>query len=162
MPLVIYILGITIFSLTTSEFMVAGMMPSLTQAFAVSVAQIGYLISLYAIGMVIGGPLLTTLLLKLKVPNKKALLWLLCFYAVAQSVAASAITYDIMAIARVITGVAGAACFGVSLAICAEIVAVEARGRAASIVVGGLMLATVLGVPAATVIDAHLGWRASF
>lgn len=162
MPLVVYILGLTIFSLTTSEFMVAGMMPSLTQAFGVSVTQIGYLISLYAIGMVVGGPLLTVGLLKLRVPNKKALLWLLGFYAIAQSVAASATSYDIMAIARVVTGVAGSACFGVSLAICAEIVAVESRGRAASIVVGGLMLATVLGVPIATIIDQHWGWRASF
>ncbi|MFT4048196.1 MAG: alpha/beta fold hydrolase [Solimonas sp.] len=91
MPLVVYILGLMIFSLTTSEFMVAGMMPSLTQAFGVSVTQIGYLISLYAIGMVVGGPLLTVGLLKLRVPNKQALLWLLGFYAVAQSVAASAI-----------------------------------------------------------------------
>ncbi|VFR54292.1 putative MFS transporter [plant metagenome] len=162
MPLVVYILGLTIFSLTTSEFMVAGMMPSLTQAFGVSVTQIGYLISLYAIGMVVGGPLLTVGLLKLRVPNKKALLWLLGFYAIAQSVAASATSYDIMAVARVATGVAGSACFGVSLAICAEIVGVESRGQAASIVVGGLMLATVLGVPIATVIDQHWGWRASF
>ncbi|KSG99730.1 MFS transporter [Pseudomonas aeruginosa] len=162
MPLVVYILGLTIFSLTTSEFMVAGMMPSLTQAFGVSVTQIGYLISLYAIGMVVGGPLLTVGLLKLRVPNKKALLWLLGFYAIAQSVAASATSYEIMAIARVATGVAGSACFGVSLAICAEIVGMASRGRAASIVVGGLMLATVLGVPVATVIDQHWGWRASF
>lgn len=162
MPLVVYILGLTIFSLTTSEFMVAGMMPSLTQAFGVSVTQIGYLISLYAIGMVVGGPLLTVGLLKLRVPNKQALLWLLGFYAVAQSVAASATSYDIMAVARVATGVAGSACFGVSLAICAEIVGAESRGRAASIVVGGLMLATVLGVPIATIIDQHWGWRASF
>eukprot|EP01036_Dinobryon_divergens_P051198 gene51198-biopygen41937 len=66
MPLVVYILGLTIFSLTTSEFMVAGMMPSLTQAFGVSVTQIGTLISLYAIGMVVGGPLLTVGLLKLR------------------------------------------------------------------------------------------------
>lgn len=162
MPLVVYILGLTIFSLTTSEFMVAGMMPSLTQAFSVSVTQIGYLISLYAIGMVVGGPLLTVGLLKLRVPSKQALLWLLGFYAVAQSVAASATSYDIMAVARVATGVAGSACFGVSLAICAEIVGAESRGRAASIVVGGLMLATVLGVPIATIIDQHWGWRASF
>ncbi|VFR85231.1 putative MFS transporter [plant metagenome] len=160
--MVVYILGLTIFSLTTSEFMVAGMMPSLTQAFSVSVTQIGYLISLYAIGMVVGGPLLTVGLLKLRVPSKQALLWLLGFYAVAQSVAASATSYDIMAVARVATGVAGSACFGVSLAICAEIVGAESRGRAASIVVGGLMLATVLGVPIATIIDQHWGWRASF
>lgn len=162
MPLVIYILGGTIFALTTSEFMVAGMMPSLTQAFGVSVTQIGYLISLYAAGMVVGGPLLMVGLLKLQVPNKKALLWLLGFYAIAQSVAASATSYDTMLIARVVTGVAGSACFGVALAICAEIVGAESRGRAASIVVGGLMLATVLGVPIATVIDLHWGWRASF
>lgn len=162
MPLVVYILGLTIFSLTTSEFMVAGMMPSLTEALGVSVTQVGYLISLYAIGMVVGGPLLTVGLLKLRVPNKKALLWLLGFYAIAQSVAASATNYDVMAIARVATGVAGSACFGVSLAICAEVVDTGSRGRAASIVVGGLMLATVLGVPIATIVDQHWGWRASF
>ncbi|HCD6629187.1 MFS transporter [Pseudomonas aeruginosa] len=162
MPLVVYILGLTIFSLTTSEFMIAGMMLSLTQAFGVSVTEIGYLISLYAGGMVVGGPLLTTLLLKLRVPNKPALLWLLTVYAIAQAVAASAWNYEVMAVARVATGVAGSACFGVALAICAELVSPNARGRAASIVIGGLMLATVLGVPMATIADQHLGWRAAF
>lgn len=162
MPRVVYILGMTIFSLTTSEFMVAGMMASLTQAFNVSVTQVGYLISLYAIGMVVGGPVLTVLLLRLGIPNKKVLLTLLGFYALAQAVAASTNSYEVMAVARVATGVAGSACFGAALAIYAEIVKVEARGRAAAIVVGGLMLATVLGVPMATIIDQHWGWRASF
>ncbi|MCY1286234.1 Inner membrane transport protein YdhP [compost metagenome] len=162
MPLVVYILGLTIFSLTTSEFMIAGMMLSLTRAFSVSITEVGYLISLYAGGMVIGGPLLTTLLLKLRIPNKKALLWLLAGYAAAQAIAASAASYEVMAIARVATGVAGSACFGMALAICADIVSPNARGRAASIVIGGLMLATVLGVPMATTVDQHLGWRAAF
>ncbi|ABR89914.1 transporter of the MFS superfamily [Janthinobacterium sp. Marseille] len=162
MPVVVYILGLTIFSLTTSEFMVAGMMPSLTQAFGVSVTQIGYLISFYAIGMVIGGPVLTVGLLKLRVSNKKALLCLLLLYALAQAVAAASNSYDIMAGARFVTGVAAAACFGASLAICGEVVAVGSRARAASIVVGGLMLANVVGVPAATLIDQYWGWRASF
>ncbi|WP_246856707.1 MFS transporter [Brenneria corticis] len=67
-----------------------------------------------------------------------------------------------MAVARVATGVAGSACFGVSLAICADVVREEKRGRAASVVIAGLMLATVLGVPMATIIDQYLGWRASF
>ncbi|MGQ1887841.1 MFS transporter [Serratia marcescens] len=162
MPLVVYILGLTIFSLTTSEFMIAGMMLSLTRAFGVSITEIGYLISLYAGGMVIGGPLLTTFLLKLRVPNKQALLWLVTAYAVAQAIAASATSYEVMAVARVTTGVAGSACFGVALAICAELVSPNERGRAASIVIGGLMLATVLGVPMATIVDQHLGWRATF
>lgn len=162
MPLAVYILGLTIFSVTTSEFMIAGMMLSLTKAFDVSVTEIGYLISLYAGGMVIGGPLLTIFLLKLRVPNKQALLWLVFAYAVAQAIAASATSYEIMAVARVATGVAGSACFGVALAICAEIVGPSARGRAASVVIGGLMLATVLGVPMATIVDQHMGWRSTF
>ncbi|KAB8066311.1 MFS transporter [Janthinobacterium violaceinigrum] len=162
MPLVVYILGLTIFSLTTSEFMVAGMMPSLALAMDEPVTRIGYLISLYAMGMVIGGPLSTIALLRLRVPNKKGLLWLLGFYIVAQSVAASATSYDMLAIARVVTGVAASTCFGLSLAICAEIVSPNARGRAAAVVIGGLMLASVVGVPVATLIDQHLGWRASF
>ncbi|MCE3604363.1 MFS transporter [Massilia sp. P8910] len=162
MPLLVYILGLTIFSITTSEFMVAGMMPSLSRAMGVSLTQIGYLISLYAIGMVIGGPLTTVALLKLRIPNKQALLWMLGLYAIAQSIAASAASYDIMAIARVATGVAGSACFGMSLAICADQVRPEARGRAAAVVIGGLMLASVLGLPMATLIDQYLGWRASF
>ncbi|MYN15767.1 MFS transporter [Rugamonas sp. FT107W] len=162
MPLVVYILGLTIFSLTTSEFMVAGIMPSLAQALNVPVTQIGYLISLYAIGMVVGGPLATVGLLKLRVPNKQGLMGLLGLYALAQSVAASADSYDIMAIARVATGVAGSACFGMSLAISAEVVSPTVRGRAAAVVIGGLMLAAVVGVPVTTLIDQHLGWRASF
>ncbi|RSZ60433.1 MFS transporter [Massilia atriviolacea] len=162
MPLLVYILGLTIFSITTSEFMVAGMMPSLAQGLGVPVAKVGYLIALYAIGMVVGGPITTVGLLKLRIPNKQGLLCLLGLYALAQSVAASATSYEVMAFARVATGVAGAACFGMSLAICAELVSPEVRGRAAGVVIGGLMLASVLGVPMATLVDQHMGWRASF
>jgi predicted MFS family arabinose efflux permease len=162
MPFVIYMLGVTIFSLVTSEFMVAGMMQPLTAAFGVSVAQIGYLISLYAAGMVIGGPILTTVLLKLRVPNKRALLWLLSMYAVAQAIAAMTDSYMVLAVARLVTGVIGAACFGVSLAICAEVVALELRAKAVSIVITGLMLSTVIGLPLATLIEQYAGWRASF
>ncbi|PHM47572.1 MFS transporter [Xenorhabdus miraniensis] len=161
-PASIYLLGLTIFVLTTSEFMVVGMMPSLTGVFGVTVADIGYLISLYAIGMVVGGPILTALFVTLRVPNKQALLWLLALYSVGGIIAATAGSYQSMAIARVITGVAGSACIGISLAICGEVARTEMRGRASSIVLSGMMLATVLGVPAATVIDQNMGWRLSF
>ncbi|OEZ63726.1 MULTISPECIES: MFS transporter [unclassified Duganella] len=162
MPLIVYILGLTIFSLTTSEFMVAGLMPSLASAMQVPVDRIGYLISLYAMGMVIGGPLATIVLLKLRVSNKNGLLGLLALYIAAQAAAASATGYDLMAAARIAGGVAAAGCMGISLAICADVVSAAARGRAAAVVIGGLMLASVLGVPIATLIDQHLGWRASF
>ncbi|MGE8411346.1 MAG: MFS transporter [Pseudomonas sp.] len=162
MPAAVYWLALTIFVLTTSEFMVAGMMPSLAAVFDVSTAQIGYLIALYALGMVLGGPLLTALFLWLKVPSRQALLWQLALYLIGGVLAAGAGDYGTMAVARVITGVAGSACIGGALAICGERVVEQVRGRATSVVLSGMMLATVLGVPAATLVDAHLGWRASF
>jgi predicted MFS family arabinose efflux permease len=159
---VVYLLGLTIFALTTSEFMVAGMMPALSAAFGASVAEIGYLISLYALAMAVGGPLVTGLLLRLKAPNKPALLALLGLYVAGGVLAALAPSYGVMALARVVTGTASSACFGVSLAIAAELVAPSVRGRAASIVLGGLMLAPVLGLPITTAIEQDLGWRAAF
>lgn len=162
MPFVIYLLGLTIFSLTTAEFMVAGMMPALATAFDVSVGQIGYLITYYALGMAIGGPLLTALLLVLKTSNKQALLWLLIIYIASGALAAMATRYEVMAIARILMGISSSACFGVALTICAGLVAAEERGRAASLVLGGLMLAPVFGVPITALIEQSFGWRSSF
>ncbi len=162
MPSVVYLLGLTIFALTTSEFMVAGMMPALSAAFSVSVAEIGYLISLYALGMTIGGPLVTALLLRLNAPNKPALLVLLGLYVMGGVLAALAPDYGVMAIARIVTGAASSACFGVALAIAADLVTPQERGRAASIVLGGLMLAPVFGLPVTTAIEQGFGWRSSF
>lgn len=162
LPLVVYFLGLTCFMLGTSEFMVAGMMPALSEAFDVTIAQVGNLISLYAAGMVVGGPILTVLLLRFGVPNKVALLVLLAVYIVGSVVAASTSSYDVMAAARILTGVAGSACFGVSISIAADLVAVDQRGRASSLVLAGMMLATVLGVPAATLVEQTFGWRTSF
>ncbi|MBB3126228.1 putative MFS family arabinose efflux permease [Paenibacillus rhizosphaerae] len=160
MPLAIYVLGLMIFSMTTSEFMVAGIMPSLSEEFGVSVAAIGYLISAYAAGMIIGGPLLTVGLLK--VPRKKAFLALSAVFLIGQTLGALAPNYELMMAARIITGVASSACFGVSIAIALTLVRPEASGRAASIVLGGLMVATAVGLPAAMLFDQYFGWRASF
>lgn len=162
MPPIVYLLSLTLFALTTSEFMVAGMMPALASALSIAVSDVGTLISLYAGGMVIGGPLLTLLILHRGVPNRRALLALLACYAIAQALAAQADSYAVMAVARVVTGVAASACFGIALAICAEVVSPERRGRASSLVFAGLMLATVLGMPLTTMIEQWLGWRASF
>jgi predicted MFS family arabinose efflux permease len=138
------------------------MMPSLQEAFGRSIADIGNLISLYALGMMIGGPLVTVLFLALKIENKRGLLGLLIFYALAQSVAASTSNFHVLLAARVLTGMAAATSFGLMLAITAQLVAPELRGRASSLVFAGLMLCTVLGVPIATAITNAFGWRASF
>ncbi|MFE1629241.1 MFS transporter [Brevibacillus reuszeri] len=160
MPFAIYVLGLMIFSMTTSEFMVAGMMTSLSEEFGVSVSAIGYLISAYAAGMIVGGPLLTIGLLK--VPRKQAFLTLTSVFLVGQTIGALASSYEMMMVARVITGISSAASFGVSLAIAFTLVRPESIGRAASIVLGGLMVATAIGLPAAMLFDQYFGWRASF
>ncbi len=162
LPGVVYLFGSTIFMLTTSEFMVAGMLPSLAAALEATVGQVGYLISLYAVGMAVGGPLVMALLMHFKAPNKPALLALLAIYVAGAALAAAAPNYATMAVARLVTGASSSACFGVSLAIAAELVSPQARGRAASIVLSGIMLAPVLGLPATTAIAQELGWRASF
>ena len=145
MPFVIYVLGLLIFAQTTSEFMVAGIMPVLSEEFGVSISSIGYLISAYSAGMVIGGPILTLALLK--VARKKALLTLTFVYLIGQILGAMAPNYEVMFVARLITGISSAACFGLCMAIAFQLVSAHTRGRAASIVLGGLMLATAAGLP---------------
>lgn len=154
-PLAVYVLGLGIFSMTTSEFMVSGLMPELISQFGVSFAAIGFLITAYAAAMTIGGPLLTVGLLK--IPRKTALLMLVGVFCVGQALGAVSNTYEVMLVTRVITGVAASAFFGVSLAVCVEIVGPQLRGRASSIVLGGLMVGTVIGLPAATLISQSSG-----
>ncbi|WP_098748284.1 MFS transporter [Paenibacillus sp. EZ-K15] len=160
MPFSIYVLGLMIFSMTTSEFMVAGIMPSLAAEFNVSIAAIGYLITAYAVGMIVGGPLLTIGLLKVR--PKQAFMTVSVIFLMGQTLGAIAPNYEVMLAARIITGLSSAAAFGVSLAISFSLVDPESRGRASSIVIGGLMVATAIGVPLAMWIEQLLGWRASF
>lgn len=161
LPSTVYLLGLTIFSLVTAEFMVAGMMPALAAAFSVSLAQVGNLIALYALGMALGGPPVTLLLLARGVSNKRALVGLLAVYVVAGALAAAAPSYTVLALARILMGVSSAACIGLCMTLCAGLVAPHARGKAVSVVLAGLMLSPVAGVPMTAWAEHHFGWRAS-
>ncbi|WP_241488598.1 MFS transporter [Sphingomonas sanguinis] len=151
-----------IFAVTTSEFMVAGLMPTLAEAFSVTTGEIGYLISYFALGMALGGPLATAALLAFRIPNKPALLLMLGLFLVGSVLAAAAANYSMMALARITQGVSSAACFGIAMTICAELVRPELRGRAVSFVLAGLMLSPVIGVPLMALISQHFGWQAAF
>lgn len=161
LPSDVYLLGLTIFSLVTAEFMVAGMMPSLANAFSVSLAQVGNLIAFYALGMALGGPPVSALLLANGVSNKRALVALLACYVAAGALAASAPSYPVLAFARIVMGVASAVCIGLCMTVCAALVPLEKRGNAVSVVLAGLMLSPVIGVPMTTWVEQHVGWRAS-
>lgn len=161
LPPVVYLLGLTIFSLVTAEFMVAGMMPALAEAFSVSLAKVGNLIAFYALGMALGGPPVTVLLLSRGIGNKPALVALLAAYVAAGVLAAAAPSYGVLMVARIIMGVASAVCIGLCMTLCAGLVAPQFRGKAVSVVLAGLMLSPVAGVPLTTWVQQAFGWRAS-
>ncbi|HEY2098680.1 MAG TPA: MFS transporter [Pseudonocardia sp.] len=160
MPAVVYVLGLGIFAMTTSEFMVSGMLPELASALNVSISAIGYLVSAYAIAMALGGPFVSAALTRLS--HARALVLLLGAFLAGQVLGALATGYPMLVVSRVITGCAEAAFFGVGLTVAMDTVPPRLAGRAASVVLGGLMVSSVLGLPLATFLAQWAGWRGAF
>ena len=142
--------------------MVAGMMSTLSDAFDITVGEVGHLISYYAFGVMLGGPVLTYVFLKFKAPYRTTLLWLLGLYVIVQGFSAFVSDYNVLVAIRIVTGILCAGCLSLSLATSMALVPVESRPRAASIVIAGFMVSNVFGVPLATIIDQQWGWRMSF
>ncbi|XVS66159.1 MFS transporter [Actinosynnema sp. CA-299493] len=160
MPRVVHLLAFGIFAMVTSEFVVAGLMPQMAAGLHVTIPEIGYLITAFAAAMAVGGPLLTVLVLRSR--PKPALMALFAVFLAGNVLAATATDYGVMLVARVVTGAASQAFFGVALSLTSALVAENLRGRATATVLNGLMLGTLLGLPLATFLGAHLGWRAAF
>ncbi|MEU3527616.1 MFS transporter [Streptomyces sp. NPDC038707] len=160
MPLAVFVLGLAIFCLNTTEVMVAGLLPSLSDGLDVSITAAGNLVTVFALGMVFGGPLLTLTLMR--APRKPALILMMVLFLVGQTIGALATAYWAMVIARVVTALATAAFFGLAASVCANLVSPDKTGRALAIVFGGFMVANVFGLPLATFIDRLMGWRAAF
>ncbi|MFE5871440.1 MFS transporter [Streptomyces roseifaciens] len=160
MPRAVYLLALGIFAMVTSEFVVAGLMPQMADGLGVTVPEIGYLITAFAVAMAAGGPFLTVAVMRLR--PRAALLTLFAVFLAGNVLAATATTYGAMLAARVVTGVAAQAFFGVSLSLCAQLTRPEVRGRAVAVAMNGLMLGTLLGLPLSTLVGEHFGWRAAF
>ncbi|KUF14620.1 MFS transporter [Streptomyces silvensis] len=160
MPRAVYVLALGIFAMVTSEFVVAGLMPQMADGLDATIPEIGYLITAFAVAMAFGGPFLTVALLKL--PQKRALMVLFAIFLGGNVLAALAPDYWTMLVARVVTGVASQAFFGVGISLASRLTRPEIRGRAVAVALNGLMLGTLLGLPLATVVGEHLGWRAAF
>lgn len=160
MPRAVYVLALGIFAMVTSEFVVAGLMPQMAAGLNVTIPQIGYLITVFAVAMAFGGPVVTVIVLRLR--PKSALMVLFGIFLAGNVLAATAAGYGMMLLARFITGTASQAFFGASISICALLTRPEVRGRALAVVMNGLMLGTLLGLPMATLVGEALGWRAAF
>ncbi|MFD5031536.1 Cmx/CmrA family chloramphenicol efflux MFS transporter [Streptomyces sp. NPDC058220] len=160
MPLAVYILGLSVFALGTSEFMLSGLLPALADDMDVSIPTAGLLISAFAIGMVVGAPLLAVATLRL--PRRTTLITLISVFGVGQVAGALAPTYEVLFASRVISAFACAGFWAVGAAVAIAMVPLNARARAMAVMIGGLSIANVLGVPAGAFLGEHLGWRSAF
>lgn len=160
MPLAVYILGLSVFALGTSEFMLSGLLPPIARDMDVSIPQAGLLTSAFAVGMVVGAPLLAVATLRL--PRRTTLITLISIFGVGQVVGALAPTYEVLFASRVISALACAGFWAVGAAVAIAMVPVNQRARAMAVMIGGLSIANVLGVPAGAFLGEHLGWRSAF
>ncbi|URM95700.1 MFS transporter [Actinomadura madurae] len=160
MPLAVYVLGLAIFAQGTSELMLAGLLPGMAHDLGVSVPAAGLLISAFAIGMLAGAPVLAVLTLRW--PHRRALLAFLAVFALTHVVSALTPGYWTLFAMRVVGAFVYAGFWAVAAATAVDLVPARARGRAMSVVAGGLTVAAIVGLPAGTVVGQHLGWRAAF
>jgi MFS transporter, DHA1 family, inner membrane transport protein len=158
--LAIFALAVGGFTIGTTEFVTMGLLPEMASGVGVSIPMAGHVISAYALGVVVGAPLIAVLGARL--PRKGLLLVLMAAYAAANLATAMAPSFLSLAGARFVAGLPHGAYFGVASLVAASLVDPARKGRAVSRVMLGLAVANLLGVPAAAFLGQHLGWRAAY
>lgn len=160
MPLPLIALFLAAFAFGTAEFVIAGVLPDVALGLDVSIPVAGYLVSGYAIGIALGGPVLAVLT---KQVNRKGLVLLLGLgFTLGQALCALAPNFELLLLARIYVSVLHGAYFGIAFVIATSIVPPGRRGFAMAMILAGLTVSNVLGVPGGTAIGNALGWRATF
>ncbi|HSU10946.1 MAG TPA: MFS transporter [Pseudonocardia sp.] len=157
MPRALLALAIGAFGIGTTEFVIMGMLPEVAADLGVSVSAVGILISAYAVGVVIGAPTLTAL--GLRFTPRQTLVTLMVVFVVGNALAALAPSYGTLAAARVLTALAHGSFFGVGAVAARRLVPPEHATRAISLMITGLTLANVIGVPLGTFVAQQASWR---
>ncbi|MDX3501287.1 MFS transporter [Streptomyces sp. ATCC51928] len=160
MPLALLALAVSAFGIGTTEFVMMGLLPNVADDLGTSVPTAGYLVSAYAIGVVLGAPLLAGL--GSRVPRKKMLLLLMALFTVGNLASALAPDFGWLLAGRFLAGLPHGAFFGVGAVVATRLVAEGRQARAVATMFLGLTVANIVGVPAATLLGQHLGWRATF
>lgn len=160
MPVPLYLLALAVFAMGTSEFMLAGLVPALAADLDVGVGTAGLLTSAFAIGMVVGAPLLAVLARSW--PRRRALAGFLILFLLAHAAGALTDSFVILFVTRVVASVTYAGFLAVALNAAVSLVPPDRKGRALSILLAGTTLATIAGVPGGALLGAGFGWRATF
>ena len=160
MPLGLIALALGGFGIGLTEFVIAGLISTVATDMGVTIPVAGYLISGYALAVVVGALGLTPVLGAWR--PKRALLALMVLFIVGNALSAVATGYGMLLAGRVVAALAHGAFFGIGSVLAASLVTPDRRAGAISIMFGGLTLANVLGVPLGTFVGQQWGWRATF
>ncbi|MER9893396.1 MFS transporter [Mesorhizobium sp. M0119] len=153
-------LFIAAFAFGTTEFVIAGVLPQVADGLGVAIPTAGYLVSGYAGGIAVGGPLLA--LATKRFSRKALLLGLTAAFTIGQAACALAPDFASMLLLRIAVAVAHGAYFGVAMVVAVGLVREDQRGMAVALILSGLTVSNVIGVPAGTAIGNIWGWRATF
>ncbi|MET8979017.1 MFS transporter [Streptomyces sp. NPDC004539] len=160
MPVFLYVLGLAVFAQGTSEFMLSGLVPGIARDLSVSVGAAASLTSAYAVGMIVGAPLMA--LVGARLPRRTALGGFLAAFVVVHVVGAVTSDFAVLFGSRVVAAVVNAGFLAVALSTVSSLVAPELAGRATSVLLAGVTLACAVGVPAGALLGEWFGWRAAF
>ncbi|MER5559246.1 MFS transporter [Streptomyces sp. NPDC001251] len=160
MPLALLALAIGAFGIGTTEFVIMGLLPEVAGTFDVSIPTAGYLVSGYAVGVMLGAPLMTVL--GTKITRKRMLMLLMGFFIAGNVLSALAPAFGLMLAGRIVASLAHGAFFGIGSVVAADLVAPKKKAGAIAMMFTGLTVANVVGVPAGTLIGQQVGWRATF
>ncbi len=155
--LAILALAVGGFAIGTTEFVTMGLLPQIADGTGVDIATSGHYVSAYALGVVVGAPLIAVVFAK--VPRKGLLMGLMAFFAVAHLAIAAADTYPTVMAARFLAGVPHGAFFGIGSVVAASLVSHQRRTAAVAAILGGLGVANVVGVPVATLLGQRFSWH---
>ncbi|BEM95447.1 TPA: MFS transporter [Serratia marcescens] len=160
MPLALLALTISAFAIGTTEFVIVGLIPTIAEQLGVTVPSAGLLVTIYALGVAIGAPVLTAL--TSRIPRKLLLVGLMVLFTLGNLLAWQSPNYESLVVARLLTGLAHGVFFSIGSTIATSLVAKEKAASAIAIMFGGLTVALVTGVPLGTFIGQQFGWRETF
>ncbi|KOY54128.1 MFS transporter [Streptomyces sp. XY332] len=160
MPLALLALAIGAFGIGTTEFVIMGLLPEVAADYGVSIPTAGFLVTGYALGVVLGAPLMTVL--GTRIPRKRMLMLLMGLFIAGNVLSAFAPAFGVMLAGRVVASLAHGAFFGIGSVVAAGLVAPEKKAGAIAMMFTGLTVANVVGVPLGTLVGQTLGWRITF
>ncbi|KKB13005.1 MFS transporter [Devosia geojensis] len=160
MSLPLLTLFLAAFALGTAEFVIAGVLPEVALGLDVSIPVAGMLVTGYAVGIAAGGPLLA--LATNGMSRRTLIVWLCGVFAAGQVLCATAPSFELLLAARVLVAVVHGTYFGIAAIVAVNLVPPERRGFAVALLLAGLTVSNILGVPAGTAIGNAFGWRATF